>query len=174
MPLSWLRPTYMHTKRLKCVYCFYGLCSSGWKELEDEWVNTVGNVSIVMCWSYSSLSYVLLQGFFLYMHHFPCCAGTLRDSASPATADDENGLALLPLDEVVFLVTQMNFDRNISSILQYVFFLGLYSISSILMLNLEFLPWVTDVSPSSTLHQKPNLNIKRSILFVFVRSWYVL
>ena len=129
------------------------LCCSGWKELEDEWVNTVGNVSIVMCWSYSSLSYVLLQGFLLYMHHFPCCAATLPYFASPTTADDENGLALLLLDEVVFLVTQMSLIEISQVFFKYVFFLGPYSISYILMLNSEFLPWVNDVSPSSTLRK---------------------
>ena len=123
-----------------------------------------------MFWSYSSLSYVLLQGFLLYMHHFPCCSSTLRDYASPWW----KWTCFAPTWWGCLSDNPDDFDRNISSILQYLFFLGLYSISSILMLTSEFLPWVTDVSPSSTLHKKPNLNIKRSILFVFVRSWYVL
>ena len=72
-----------------------------------------------------------------------------------------------------------DFDRNISSILQYLFFLGLYSISSILMLNSEFLPWVIDVSPSSTLQKKTKLEHKKEytvclckkLICVVVSNW---
>jgi len=56
---------------------------SGWKELVDEWVKTAGNVAVA------------------------AVAGTLPDSVSPATADDENELPSPPLDDGAFLATHM-------------------------------------------------------------------
>jgi hypothetical protein len=65
--------------------------------------NVLKLLKFVLCFTTRDF---VLKNIFLFIYIILHGAGTLPDSASPATADDENGLPSPPFDVGAFLATQ--------------------------------------------------------------------